>query len=123
MATTERAKALKHLDTIKKGLEEQQQELLERLAATEDINDALEVRHRLDKIQLSLVETFAVRRHLKAAEAVSPPSSEMIAEVDDLLQRLAAFEWQSSAVSAVISTARTLTRAFGKQVRQVEQLG
>ena len=119
---SDRQKALRHIDKIIRGLTEQQQQLLKRLATTEGINDALEIRHRLDKIQLKLVSAYTVRTHLAAAEAISPPTPELITKVDELLGKMAAFEWQSAKISQFLSTARTVTRGFGRQTTRAKGL-
>jgi hypothetical protein len=64
--------------------------LLMKLSRTRDVNDALELRREIERVDAALVAARAVQRHLDAAREVRPPPADLVRAIAALKRRLPA---------------------------------
>ena len=70
------------------GLEKMKARDLARLAKTRDVNDALELRRQVERIDAAIVAARAVKRHLDAATEVRPPPPALVKAIAAAKRRL-----------------------------------
>lgn len=122
--TDPRLLALAHEERLREqGLEAFRRMLLDAVERTGDVNAAMELQHAVEKINLAIASSEAVRRHLEAAQSVKEPSFEMIDRLTTLLGELDEARRQTQDAQAWIDLARQKNTQFRMQVDYTRALG